>query len=180
VSIDRNGRHTKVAAHRLAFKVVHGHWPEPMGLHTCDNPPCFNPRHIYEGTDRDNKNDQIARGRTTQGVAQRDAKLTDELVAEARQEYAKGKIGFTLLGRKYGVTAHCMKMAVTGKNWKHVPNPVLPIVKKPILRDTCCRGHLLTPDNIYCYVNGHLSGPRRCKQCARMYGKARKDRARGR
>ena len=36
-------------AHRVAFFLAHGRWPEPCGLHSCDNPPCCNVRHLFEG-----------------------------------------------------------------------------------------------------------------------------------
>jgi hypothetical protein len=51
-------------AHRVAFLWAHGHWPRPHGLHHCDNPPCVNPAHIYEGTPKDNAQDKSARGRS--------------------------------------------------------------------------------------------------------------------
>ncbi len=40
-------------AHRIAFAVTKGD-TELDVLHTCDNPPCCNPVHLYAGTDEDN------------------------------------------------------------------------------------------------------------------------------
>lgn len=54
-------------AHRVAFYLKHGRWPEPNGLHSCDNPPCCNPRHVFEGTDADNAADRVAKGRQAKG-----------------------------------------------------------------------------------------------------------------
>ena len=34
-------------------------------LHKCDNPPCCNPTHLYEGTPQDNSRDAIERNRLT-------------------------------------------------------------------------------------------------------------------
>lgn len=50
--------------HRLAWAWVNG--PIPAGLcvlHRCDNPPCCNPRHLFLGTQVDNNNDTISKGR---------------------------------------------------------------------------------------------------------------------
>ena len=59
-----NGNHAvPVRAHRIAFFLAHGHWPEPETLHLCDNPPCCNPRHLREGTRMDNVRDMIMKNR---------------------------------------------------------------------------------------------------------------------
>lgn len=119
------GKRIKVAAHRLAFKFVRGRWPMPNGLHTCDNPSCFNPKHIYEGTIQENHNDQKSRRRTVRGTGQSQAKLTEEIVLEARREYRETGIGCYRLAKKYGVSHPTMASAIKGVcGWKHVPNQV--------------------------------------------------------
>lgn len=54
-----------VRTHRRALELALGR-PIRAGygaLHHCDNPPCCNPTHLYEGTPADNVHDAIARGR---------------------------------------------------------------------------------------------------------------------
>jgi len=50
-------------AHRYAFFLKFARWPEPCGLHRCDNPPCCNPDHVFEGDQADNARDMMAKGR---------------------------------------------------------------------------------------------------------------------
>lgn len=51
-------------AHRVAWILAHG-WigPETLLLHTCDNPRCVNVRHLRPGTQYDNMQDAIDKGR---------------------------------------------------------------------------------------------------------------------
>jgi hypothetical protein len=56
-----DGKNQLVA--RVAFALHYGHMPTQMALHTCDNRPCINPLHLYDGTAKQNTADCIARGR---------------------------------------------------------------------------------------------------------------------
>jgi len=44
--------------HRVAYELYHGKAPRDMVLHKCNNPRCFNPAHLYEGTHRQNALDR--------------------------------------------------------------------------------------------------------------------------
>lgn len=53
-------------AHRLAYRFSVGEIKDDLNVcHTCDNPPCCNPNHLFLGTDVDNARDKVAKGRAT-------------------------------------------------------------------------------------------------------------------
>lgn len=56
-------------AHRAALSAALGRPLVGQALHHCDNPPCINPDHLYEGDDADNALDRVERGRARGGKA---------------------------------------------------------------------------------------------------------------
>lgn len=51
-----------VATH-LSWYLTRGTMPQQLVLHKCDNPPCVNPNHLFEGSHQDNVNDMMRKGR---------------------------------------------------------------------------------------------------------------------
>lgn len=120
--IHRRGRMLK--AHRVAFRLRVG--PIPAGhhvLHTCDNPPCCNPAHLYAGTRSDNMRDMVERKRrnTAVGVRNGRARLTAAAVAEARAGYTGRRGECKALCERFGVHENTMLAALHGRTWKDVP-----------------------------------------------------------
>lgn len=53
-----------IKTHRLAWKIKNGEIPEAMMvLHKCDNPLCCNTEHLFIGTQKDNMQDALKKGR---------------------------------------------------------------------------------------------------------------------
>lgn len=62
-------------ATRVSWELEHGAPPRSDMdiLHRCDNPPCVNPAHLFEGTAADNVADMLGKGRESRGRRHGDA-----------------------------------------------------------------------------------------------------------
>lgn len=112
----------KVLAHRLSWQLHFGTIPDGLEVcHTCDNPPCVNPGHLFLGTHADNIEDMRRKGRarSANGSAHTSAKLTDEAVREIRRTNRPG--GNTReLARRFGVTSKTIRRIAVGDGWAGV------------------------------------------------------------
>lgn len=57
-------RKKSISAHRITCRMKHGPLGEGVcACHTCDNPSCVNPDHLFPGTKLDNARDRESKGR---------------------------------------------------------------------------------------------------------------------
>lgn len=123
-SVARKGRNPhSFSAHRVAFYL----WcrQDPGGLsvcHTCDNPICCNPSHLFLGTNADNVRDKVSKGRqyAPKGELHGEAKLDSKRVLEIRRLYMSGDFGQRKLAEKFGVSRTLIGNIVRGTAWKHL------------------------------------------------------------
>jgi hypothetical protein len=117
------GENRWVLAHRFSWEKAHGEIPEGMYvLHTCDNPSCVNPDHLYLGDYRQNALDREGRGRGNhaKGMGHGKNKLLSSQVYEIRDAYDTGKYSFRQLGKIYGIDGKSVADIIDHKIWSHL------------------------------------------------------------
>ncbi len=123
---------------RVSYAIEHGSIPKGMRvLHTCDNPSCVNPSHLWIGTQGDNMRDCAQKGRMaglrgsanpsrqhperlSRGEHHGNAKLTKNAVVEIREKYATGKYKQRELAKNYGVSQGAVFFVIHHINWAHI------------------------------------------------------------
>lgn len=88
---------TKRLVHRYSYEFHVGPIPDGVEVcHSCDNPRCCNPAHLFLGTQEANMADMTKKGR-------RFTKLTEAQVAEIRHKYVWYSVTYKMLAHEYGV-----------------------------------------------------------------------------
>lgn len=110
-----------IKAHRLAYILAKGDPGEQLICHTCDNPPCCNPAHLFAGDGQANTDDMMkkGRGRWAFGVDHALAKLDPEKVRTMRQMVAEGQ-SISAAAAWAGVAWGTAGPAVRRETWRHV------------------------------------------------------------
>lgn len=96
-----------------------------MVCHHCDNPPCFNPAHLFLGTQQTNMADASAKHRTVlpgmRGAThpRGTAKLTEQDVSMIRTLRAQGLL-LREIADRFDVHVMTVSDITRGKSWPHV------------------------------------------------------------
>jgi hypothetical protein len=117
-------KHCGNKAHRAAWILTHG--PITDGLHvchSCDNPPCCNPKHLFLGTNLDNVRDKVAKGRAKghPGELNNNSKLTRQDIIEIRDLHAHRIFPNTVIASLYGILPLHVWQIGARRSWKHIP-----------------------------------------------------------
>jgi hypothetical protein len=122
------GRYTvggkTIYAHRIAWELTHGSIPKGLFVcHHCDNRKCINPNHMFLGTNQDNVDDMVNKGRNfiPKGEKQGSAKLTEEQVMEIRRLYTTLECtSREILGKLYNVSSRQISAIINREYWRHI------------------------------------------------------------
>ena len=108
-----------VGAHRVSWEIYNG--PIPVGrhvLHTCDNPTCVNPSHMFLGDWSENAADREAKGRGAPHDGERNSqcKLSTEDVIKIREMRSYG-YKVREVAQSFGISEQHVSSITTCKRW---------------------------------------------------------------
>jgi len=110
-----------IRAHRASYAIHHGPIPNNLWvLHSCDNPPCVNPDHLFLGTPKRNSQDMAKKGRSSKGEKNARSKLTSKQVEEIRMLAWTKTMLQKDIAEKYGVSKGAISLICNGINWSHL------------------------------------------------------------
>jgi len=112
-----DGRTT--GAHRVSYILFKG---EIVGTkdvcHTCDNPSCVNPKHLFLGTRTDNMHDAMKKGRIACGERCPQHILNGNQVEKIRKIYEAGGRTQRSIAKQFGVDYRRINDIIKNNNWK--------------------------------------------------------------
>lgn len=118
-------KNVKVMAHRFSYAMHYGVDPGDLCVcHSCDNPQCTNPAHLFLGTHKDNSDDKIAKGRAAPQAGERNGagKLTESEVEDIKIAIAAWMAN-TEIGALYGVHHSQISAIKRGVSWHKIATP---------------------------------------------------------
>jgi len=106
-------------AHRISYELHIGSIPDGMLVcHTCDEPSCINPAHLFLGTHADNSADMVAKNRQQRAVGENanGSRLTESQIKSIRSDTrAQWEIA-----SEYGVHQSQISKIKSRKHWRHI------------------------------------------------------------
>ncbi len=109
-----------VGAHRFCYANFVGEIPDKFYVcHSCDNPSCVNPDHLFTGTPLDNMIDKVQKNRHYYGMDQKKSKLTDNDVKIIRLLISLN-VKQKEIAKIYNISETVVSKIKLKKLWKHV------------------------------------------------------------
>ncbi len=110
---------TFTKAHRFSYAMHTGDLLVNMqALHTCDNPSCVNPDHLFSGTNADNMRDKVQKGRSRAPVGEQNGHAI--LTERQARRILKDPRPYAEIAAQYHVATSTIGSIKQRYSWKHI------------------------------------------------------------
>lgn len=110
-------------ANRFSWLLHKGEFPNELYVcHKCDNPPCVNPDHLFLGTQKDNMQDMVRKGRNadSKGIKNPRASLYDDAIIQIRKLWDLGE-SVKEIAIHFCVPKSTVQKIISNETWTHLP-----------------------------------------------------------
>jgi hypothetical protein len=121
IAVKIKGIRRPMSVHRVAWTLAHG--PIPKGkevLHKCDIRLCVRDSHLFLGTQLENNQDMMNKGRQAKGERHAWHKLPEKDVIEIRRLLKGGLLSKRKIARQFGVSPSNVRLIEKRQTWKHL------------------------------------------------------------
>lgn len=109
-------------AHRVSYLLWYGKYPDNCACHSCDNPSCVNPLHLFDATHDENMKDKKIKNRVHRpnhnGIKNQNNKLSEEQVLDIRQKPSSQS--HKVISKEFNVSRSTITLIMNKKIWKHI------------------------------------------------------------
>lgn len=106
-----------IRAHRYSWEIKNGSIAtDQLVCHSCDNPSCVNPSHLFLGDHSVNHADRGIKDRTANGERAGASRFTEKQISEMREK----NLGFQAARQKYGISKTHYYRVLHGDSWRHL------------------------------------------------------------
>jgi hypothetical protein len=115
-------RGKQIRAHRASYEF---HVAKiPVGLlvcHSCDNPSCINPNHLFVGTSKENTRDMLDKNRrpVLRGERHPNAKLTNVQVTQIKQLRSENRL-LKDIANQFNISFQTVSSITKGTTWNNI------------------------------------------------------------
>src|SRR3990167_8376918 len=113
----------RILSHRLSYEMFNGPiTKENFVCHSCDNPRCVAPTHLWLGSSKENNQDRAKKGRSARHIGEKNGgdKLTEKQVIQIKKLLENQNANQREIARKFSIHYNAIWKIKHKLKWAHI------------------------------------------------------------